>query len=101
MRPLGFLTGVVLGSAAAIALVLVRGVGVFALTAGQQPALGVEYPSLLAAAGLFAGLAAAAGAAFVGLQRERSWRWLAQGLMWIALAAIAWHYWPAQDGPGG
>ena len=101
MRPLGFLTGVVLGSAAAIALVLLMVVAVFALTARQQPALGAEYPALLAAAGLFAGLAAAAGTAFVGLQRERSWRWAAQAVMWAILAAIGWYYWPAGGTPGG
>jgi hypothetical protein len=100
MRPLGFLTGVILGSAAAIALVLLMVVVVFALTARQQPTLGAEYPALLASAGLFALLAAAAGAAFAGLQQERSWRWAAQGVMWIVLAAIAWYYWPAGGTPG-
>jgi hypothetical protein len=101
MRPLGFLTGVVLGSAAATALVLLMVVVVFALTAHQEPALGAEYPPLLASAGLFAVLAGVAGAAFVGLQRERSWRWIAQVVMWLVLAAIAWHYWPAGGTPEG
>ena len=94
MRPLGFLTGVVLGSAASIALVLLMVAVVFAFSAGRQPPVGAEYPGLLAAAGLFGVLAAASGAAFVGLQRERSWRWFAQAAMWLVLAAIAWHYWP-------
>ena len=101
MRPLGFLTGVILGSAASIALVLLMVVLVFALTARQEPALGDEYPALLASAGLFAALAAAAGAAFVGLQRERSWRWAAQAVMWIVLAGIACYYWPRSVTPGG
>jgi hypothetical protein len=100
MRPLGFLTGVVLGSAASIALVLLMVALVFAFAAGRQPAIGAEYPGLLASAGLFAVLAAAAGAAFVGLQRERPWRWLAQAAMWLVLAAIAWFYWPAGSWPG-
>lgn len=95
MRPLGFLTGVVLGSSASIALVLVMVVVIFAFSAGGQPAVGREYPGLLASAGLFGILAATAGAAFVGLQRERRWRWAAQGGMWFVLAAIAWYYWPA------
>ena len=94
MRPLGFLTGVVLGSAAAIALVLGMVVVIFALTAGRQPVVGREYPGLLVSAGLFTILSAAAGAAFVGLQRERPWRWLAQAAMWLAMAAIGWYYWP-------
>ncbi len=95
MRPLGFLTGVVLGSSASIALVLVMVVVIFAFSAGGQPAIGREYPGLLASAGLFGVLAAAACAAFVGLQRERRWRWAAQAGMWLVLAAIAWYYWPA------
>ena len=94
MGPLGFLTGVVLGSAASIALVLVMVVVIFALSTGAQAAIGREYPELLATAGLFALLAALAAAAFVGLQRERPWRWLAQAAMWLALAGIAWYYWP-------
>ena len=56
---------------------------IFAFSASGQPAVGQEYPSLLASAGLFGVLAAAAGAAFVGLQRERPWRWVAQAGMWL------------------
>jgi hypothetical protein len=94
MRPLGFLTGIVLGSAASIALVLAMVVVIFAVTASQQPTVSREFPGLLVTAGLFAVLAAAAGAAFVGLQRERPWRWIAQAAMWLTVAAIGWHYWP-------
>jgi hypothetical protein len=95
MRPLGFLTGVVLGSAASIALVLLMIVVIFAISAGREPLVRHEYPGLLASAALFGALAAASAAAFVGLLRERPWRWLAQGLMWIAVAAVAWYYWPS------
>jgi hypothetical protein len=97
MSPLGFLTGIVLGSATSIALVLVMVVVIFALTAGAHAAIGREYPELLATAGLFALLAAISGAAFIGLQRERPWRWLAQVAMWLALSGIAWYYWPGPD----
>ncbi len=74
MRPLGFLTGVVLGSAASIALVLLMVVVVFAFTAGGgQSAIGDEYPGLLASAGLFGVLAASAAAvAFAGLAARAS-----------------------------
>lgn len=94
MGPLGFLTGVVLGSAASIALVLAMVVVIFALTGGGQPALGREYPGLLASVGLFAVLAAVAALAFIGVQRGRSWRWLAQGALWLALILVGWYYWP-------
>lgn len=95
MGPLGFLTGVVLGSAASIALVLALVVVIFALTVGAQPSIGREYPGLLAAAGLFGLLAGAAALAFVGIQRDRPWRWLAQGAMWLALLLLGFYYWPA------
>jgi hypothetical protein len=98
MRPLGFLTGVVLGSAAAIALVLGMVVVIFAISAAGQPSIGQEFPALLASAGLFAALAGIAGTAFAGLQRRRPWRWYAQAAMWLALALLGWYYWPAGDG---
>src|SRR5688572_2159037 len=101
MRPLGFLTGVVLGSAASIALVLLMIAVVFAFSVREQPSIRSEYPDLLASAGLFGALAATAAAAFVGLQRGRPWRWLAQSAMWLLLLAIAWYYWPAGAQPGG
>jgi hypothetical protein len=94
VKPLGFLTGVVLGSAASIALVLAMVLAVFAFSSAGRPELSGEYPPLLAAAGLFAALAGVAGAAFVGLQRERPWRWAAQAALWLAVAAVGWYYWP-------
>ena len=91
---MGFLTGVVMGSAASIALVLLMVLVIFGLNGGTGSAVRAEYPALLASAGLFAALAAAAATAFFGLQRQRPWRWAAQAVMWIALALIGWHYWP-------
>lgn len=95
MGPLGFVTGVILGSAVSIALVLAMVVVIFVLSPGAGPAVGTEYPRLLLTAGLFAVLAALAGAAFSGLQRRRPWRWHAQAAMWLALAMLGWYYWPA------
>jgi Na+-driven multidrug efflux pump len=94
MRPLGFLTGVVLGSAAAISLVLLMVLVTLALSRGQAAQIGSEYAHLAAAAGLFAALAALAGTAFVGLQRDRPWRWSAQAAMWLFLAGVAWYFLP-------
>jgi len=94
MGPLGFLTGIVLGSAVSIALVLAMVVVIFALSPGSGPEIVTEYPRLLVTAGLFALLAALAGAAFAGLQRQRPWRWYAQATMWLALALLCWYYWP-------
>ena len=94
MGPLGFLTGVVLGSAVSIAAVLAMVVVIFAVSAAAGPPIEREYPALLATAGLFTALAAIAGTAFAGLLQQRPWRWLAQAAMWLALALLGWHYWP-------
>jgi hypothetical protein len=96
LGPLGFLTGVVLGSAASISGVLAMVLIVFLVVSSDHPALMEEYAPLVRAVVLFAILAAVAGTAFTGLQRKRPWRWLAQGAMWATLAAIAWSYWPAE-----
>lgn len=96
MAPLGFLTGIVLGSAASIALVLVMVVVIFALSPGSQTAVREEYPGLLLAAGAFAVLTAIAATAFLGLQRGRPWRWYAQAAMWLALLMLGWYYWPQE-----
>jgi hypothetical protein len=95
MGPLGFLTGVVLGSAVSIAGVLAMVLIVFLAVSSDHPALVQEYGPLLRAVVLFAVLAGVAGLAFTGLQTNRPWRWAAQGAMWATLAAIAWSYWPA------
>lgn len=96
MGPLGFLTGVVLGSAASISGVLAMVLVVFLVVSSDHPALLQEYAPLVRAIVLFGILAAVAGVAFVGLQKGRSWRWIAQGAMWTTLALIAWSYWPGE-----
>jgi len=97
MGPLGFLTGVVLGSAASIAAVLLMVLVIFLVVSSDHPSLLEEYRPLVRAVILFGLLAVVAGAAFVGLQKHRTWRWAAQGLMWATLAAIAWSYWPSGE----
>jgi hypothetical protein len=92
--PLGFLTGIVLGSAVSIAAVLVMVGVIFLVVSSDHPALLEEYRPLFKAAALFAVLAAVSGAAFYGLQKRAAWRWAAQGAMWACLALIAWAYWP-------
>ncbi len=95
MGPLGFLTGVVLGSAVSIAGVLAMVLVIFMLSSSEHPALLTEYPGLVRAVVVFTGLAMVSGVAFVSLQRKLAWRWFAQVAMWLALAAVAWSYWPS------
>jgi hypothetical protein len=92
---LGFLTGVVLGSAVSISAVLAMVLVMFLVVSSDHPSLIQEYRPLVRAIVLFGVLAVLAAAAFFGLQKRRRWRWLAQGAMWSALVAIAWSYWPS------
>jgi len=94
MGPLGFLTGVVLGSATSIAVVLIMILVIFLAVSSDHPSLIEEYAPLVRAALLFAVLAGMSGAAFYGLQRRAAWRHAAQLAMWATLAAIAYAYWP-------
>lgn len=95
MGPMGFVTGVVLGSAVSISGVLTMVLVMFLVVSSDHPSLIQEYAPLVRAIVLFGVLAVVAGAAFVGLQRQHRWRWAAQGAMWATLLAIAWSYWPA------
>ncbi len=98
MGPPGFLTRVVLGSAASIAGVLAMVMVILLAVSGDHPPVLEEYGSLVRAVLLFGALAAAAGIAFTGLQKKRRWRWMAQGWMWLMLVAMGWFYWP-RGGP--
>jgi len=97
MGPLGFLTGVVLGSAASIAGVLAMVLVIFLVVSADHPALLEEYRPLVRAVIQFGLLAVVAAAAFLGLQKRLAWRWLAQASMWAVLAVIAWSYWPTDQ----
>lgn len=94
MGPLGFLTGVILGSAASLASILLMVLVIFAFLSGDHPRLESEYGGLTRAAVVFAGLTAVAGVAFEALQRRRPWRWYAQAALWAALAGVVLAYWP-------
>lgn len=98
MGPLGFLTGIVLGSAVSIAGVLAMVGVIFLVASSDHPALLEEYQPLVRAAAYFAVLAVVSGAAFYGLQKRTAWRWAAQTAMWTVLALIGWAYWPEPVG---
>lgn len=94
MRPSAVLTAIVLGSATAIAFGLGASLIVFVVLSGKHPEFSREMPTLLKFSVFFMLLAAIAGTAFYGLQKELRWRWLAQGAMWGTVALIAWYGWP-------
>ncbi|MDE2219691.1 MAG: hypothetical protein KGL25_11315 [Gammaproteobacteria bacterium] len=95
MKPLTVLLAIVLGSAVALAVSLSMTGVVFALLPEYSARLRGEHWPLLKALAWSWSLAAIAGASIVGELRVRPWRRIAQGLLLLALAALAWRYWPA------
>ena len=95
MKPLTVLLGIVLGSALALAVSLTMTGVVFMLLPEYSARLqGEELPLLKAQAWSWS-IAAVAGSSFIGELRGRAWRWPAEILLLLLLAALAWRYWPA------
>jgi hypothetical protein len=94
MSPLAVLTALMFGSAAAISFGLTATAIVFLILRAEQPELQRELPSLLRSCAWFWLLAAASGAALIGVLKQRRWRWAAQVGAWAVLALIAYVYWP-------
>lgn len=95
MRPLTIITGVVLGSAFSITLGLAVVIVIFYFTGLDEPRIADEFDPLIGSVGLFFVLTAISAASFVGLVKERFWRWYAQAAMWVALLLIVRYYWPS------
>lgn len=94
MRPLAVLNAIVFGSAAAITFGLGGVIIVFLVLKGEHPQMGAEFPGLVRGGALFAVLAAISGSSLYALLKEMSWRWFAQGAMWLMVALIGVLYWP-------
>ena len=89
MRPLTVLTGLVLGSSAATTFGLAATLVVFMVLSDEHPQFRNELPLLAVYVLVFLALTAISALSFLGLARERPWRWWAQGAMWAALAGLA------------
>lgn len=94
MRPLAIINGILLGSAASIAVGLGVVLLLFFLLIDDHPRLAAEYPSLVDSTLIFLGLTAVCAFSFVGLIRHWRTRWLAQAAMWIGLAMVVLYYLP-------
>ncbi len=95
MKPFTVLLGIVLGSSAAIAFGLTAVMIIFWVLEAEYPRVAAEIPDLAIAALMFTALTAATGLGFLGVVRERPWRYMPLTGTWVGLAAIAWYYWPA------
>ena len=97
MRPLAVLIGIVMGSSVAIALGLGMVLIVFLILAGEHAELEAEFRPLLRASGLFAALAAASAASFLGELKGARWRPYAFAALIGTLALVTWTYWPQPE----
>lgn len=96
MSPLAALTAILLGSAVAITTGLLMVLAVYGILGSDYPRLAAETPTLLRSLGLFAVMTVIGTAAFIGVQRHRSWRWWAQAGLYAWMALIVLAYWPAR-----
>lgn len=93
MRPLTVLTGIVLGSSAATTFGLAATLVVFLVLSGEYPQFRAELPMLVRYLVVFVVLTAVGALGFLGLARNRPWRYWAQAAMWASLAAVVALYW--------
>ena len=94
MKPLTVLLGIVLGSAAALAVSLTMTGVVFLLLPEYSARLAPEKMPLLTALAWSWLLALAAAASFVGELKGHAWRRAAQAIVLMVLVGLAWRYWP-------
>ena len=94
MRPLTMITGILLGSCAAITVSLALVLIVFLLLGDEQPRLQHEFRPLLTSMLIFLGMTAISATSFYSLLVGHRARFLALGLMWLGWLGTAWYYWP-------
>lgn len=94
MRPMTMITGILLGSCLSISVSLMLVLVVFLVLGDEYPRLQHEYRPLLASMTIFLGMTMISAASFYSLVVGHRARYLAQGLMWLGVAAATWYYWP-------
>ncbi len=94
MRPLTMITGILLGSCAAITISLALVVIVFLWLGDDHPRLQHEFRPLLGSLLIFLGMTAISAASFYSLLIGHRARYAAQALLWLGLLGTAWYYWP-------
>lgn len=94
MHPMTVVTGILLGSSAAIAAGLAVVVLIFVLLSGEHPRLGAEIGILLTSTGIFLGMTAVCAASFISLVKQFRWWWIPQAAMWAGLGLVVLYYLP-------
>lgn len=96
MKPLAVILAIITGSAVALAVSLAMTAIVFLLLPEYGARLAPERAPLLTGLAWSWCLVALAGGSLIGELRGARWRIACQIVLLLALAAIAWRYWPRQ-----
>jgi hypothetical protein len=92
MQPLTVITGILLGSSAAIAAGLTVVLFLFYILADEHPRLAAEFRPLQISTVIFLVMTALCAASFLGLVKRAPWRWIAQAAMWLGLTLTVLYY---------
>lgn len=94
MQPLTVITGILLGTSAAIAAGLTVVMLIFFILADEHPRLATEFGPLTVSTTIFLVMTMLCGASFLGLVRRAPWRWVAQTAMWVGVVLTVMYYLP-------
>lgn len=94
MRPLTAVTGILLGSCAAISLSLAAVLFVFLVLGDDYPRLQHEFRPLSQSMLIFLSMTTITAASFYALIKNHWLRYWALGGMWLGLGATVWYYLP-------
>lgn len=91
MRPVAFITGVLLGTSSSIALGLSVVTLLFFVLADDYPRLADELGILVRTTVAFLLMTAICAVGFIGVIKEKTWRLYAQAAMWAGVGAMVWY----------
>jgi hypothetical protein len=94
MRPLTVITGIVLGSCVSISVSLGAVLFIFLVLGDEYPRLDDEFGALINSLLIFTAMTAISGMSFYSMLIRHQWRFAAQALMWLGVAATGTYYWP-------
>ena len=61
----------------------------------DHPSFATGLPEIARAFVMFLVLAVLAAVGFLGVVREREWRYMPLALTWLGLLLVGWYYWPS------
>ena len=94
MQPLAIITGILLGTSAAIAIGLSVVLMLFFILADDHPRLASEFGALATSTFIFVLLTTLCATSFFATVRNTSWRLIAQACMWVGLTSVVLYYLP-------